>query len=151
MLILNYVLFVCFINLCNSFTLKQISTNFLSRYRRNQLNMGCDYYIDKDLQIYYYDDGEVSYINLEREKSYYWFISTLDEDEDGYDDEFAEYIKQTLEPSMKPIVIYSNNTFHKLSFENKYKQMIECDINRFNKTLNDVEKIIKVENRYQRW
>jgi hypothetical protein len=113
--------------------------------------MGCDYYIDKDLQIYYYDDGEVSYINLEREKSYYWFISTLDEDEDGYDDEFAEYIKQTLEPSMKPIVIYSNNTFHKLSFENKYKQMIECDINRFNKTLNDVEKIIKVENRYQRW
>jgi hypothetical protein len=112
--------------------------------------MGCDYYIDKDLQIYDYNDRELSHINLEHEKGYYWFISVLDEDEEGYDDEVAQYKKQALEPTMKPIVIYSNNTFHKLSFENKYKQMIECDINRFNKTLNDVDKIIKVENRYER-
>jgi hypothetical protein len=51
---------------------------------------------------------------------------------------------------MKPIVIYSNNTFNKLSFENKYKKIIETEIEIFNKTLNDVYKIIKIENRYER-
>ena len=150
MKIFNYFLFVCFINLCNSFV-KQITPIFLSRYLRNKLNMGCDYYIDKDLHIYDYNDIEISYINVEHERGYYWFISTLDEDEDGYDAEYAEYIKQKLEPIMKPIVIYSNNTFNKLSFENKYKQIIENEINIFNLTLNDVKKIIKVENRYERW
>ena len=149
MQIFNYFLFVCFINLCNSFV-KQITPIFLSRYRRNKLNMGCDYYIDKDLHIYDYNDIEISYINIEHESGYYWFISTLDEDEDGYDDKVAQYKKQALEPTMKPIVIYSNNTFNKLSFENKYKEMIEIEIKRFNKTLNDVDKIIKVENRYER-
>jgi hypothetical protein len=112
--------------------------------------MGCDYYIDKDLHIYYYNDTEISYINLEHEMGYYWFISTLDEDEDGYHDELTQYKKQILEPSMKPIIIYSNNTFNKLSFENKYKQFIETGIKIFNKTLNDVNKIIKIENRYER-
>ena len=149
MQIFNYFLFVCFINLCNSFV-KQITPIFLSRYRRNKLNMGCDYYIDKDLHIYDYNDIEISYINIDHERGYYWFISTLDEDEDGYDDKVAQYKKQALEPTMKPIVIYSNNTFNKLSFENKYKEMIEIEIKRFNKTLNDVDKIIKVENRYER-
>ena len=149
MQIFNYFLFVCFINLCNSFV-KQITPIFLSRYRRNKLNMGCDYYIDKDLHIYDYNDIEISYINIEHERGYYWFISTLDEDEDGYDDKVAQYKKQALEPTMKPIVIYSNNTFNKLSFENKYKEIIEIEIKRFNKTLNDVDKIIKVENRYER-
>ena len=130
MQIFNYFLFVCFINLCNSFTLinKQITPNFLSRCCRNKLNMGCDYYIDKDLHIYDYNDNEISYINLEHERGYYWFSSLFDEDEDGYDKELAKYIETRLEPSMKPIVIYSNNTFHKLSFENKYKKMIEDDI-----------------------
>ena len=52
---------------------------------------------------------------------------------------------------MKPIVIYSNNTFNKISSENKYKKIIEDDLKFFNKTLNDVNKIIKIENRYERW
>ena len=51
---------------------------------------------------------------------------------------------------MKPIVIYSNNTFHKLSFENKYKKIIDYDLNLYNKTWNDINKIIKVGNRYKR-
>lgn len=69
MQILSYFLFVCFINLCNSFSLtnKQNTPNFFSRYRKNNLNMGCDYYIDKDLQIYDYNDIEISYINVEHE------------------------------------------------------------------------------------
>jgi hypothetical protein len=129
----NYFLFVCFINLSNSFTFinKQIRPYFLSRDSRHKVNMGCDYYIDKNLHIYGYNDEEISFINLEHERGYYWSISLLDEDEEGYDKELGEYIKQKLEPNMKPIVIYSNNTFNKLSFENKYKKIIEDDIKFF--------------------
>jgi hypothetical protein len=116
----------------------------------NKLNMGCDYYIDKNLHIYGYNDKEISYITIEHERGYYWFMSVLDEDEDGYDAELAQYIKDLLTPSMKPIVIYSNNTFTKLSFENKYKKIIEDEIKIFNITLNDVKKILKIEDRYER-
>ena len=112
--------------------------------------MGCDYYIDKNLHIYDYNDNEITHINVEHERGYYWFVSLLDEDEDGYDKEYAEYIKDQLTPSMKPIIIYSNKTFNKLSFENKYKKFIEDDIKIFNKTLNDVKNILKIENRYER-
>ncbi len=152
MYIFNYVLVGFFINLCNSFILihNQINSNFLLQHRKNKLNMSCDYYIDKDLHIYDYNNKEISYINIERERGY-WIISALDEDEDGYDEQNIQYKKQYLQPSMKPIVIYSNNTFNKLSFENKYKKIIEGELEIFNKTLNDVYKIIKIENRYERW
>ena len=153
MQILNYFLFICFINVCNSFTLinTKYFPTFLSRDCRHKLNMGCDYYIDKNLELYDYNDTMFSYINLEHERGYYWFSSLLDEDEDGYDTELAQYIKHILEPNMKPIVIYSNNTFNKLSSENKYKKIIEDDLTFFNMTLNDVSKIIKKENRYEWW
>jgi hypothetical protein len=111
--------------------------------------MSCDYYIDKNLHIYDYNDRVISYINVEHEKCYYWFFSSLDEDEDGYDAKVLKYKTQNLEPIMKPIVIYSNKTFKKLSFENKYKKIIESEIELFNKTLNDVNTIIKIENRYE--
>ena len=155
MRIFNYFLLICFIKLCHSFTLinpmKKYYPNFLIR---SKLNMGCDYYIDKDLQIYYYNDNDndiiFSYINLQRERGYYCFMSVLDEDEDGYDTELAQYKEQILESSMKPIVIYSNNSFNKVSFENKYKKIIEPELKIFNKTWNDVKKIIKIENRFER-
>jgi hypothetical protein len=113
--------------------------------------MGCDYYIDKNLEVYDYNDKEFLWINLEHEKGYYWFSSLLDEDEDGYETEFATYIENILKPNMKPIVIYSNNTFNKLSSENKYKKIIEEEMKLCNKTWNDVSKVIKIENRYERW
>ena len=152
MQICNYFLFVCFINLCNSFTIinTQIRPNFLSRDCRYQLNMGCDYYIDKDLHIYDYNDRVFSYINVEHERGYYWFVSPLDEDEDGYDAELAQYKKDKLTPYMEPIVIYSNNFFNKLSFEYKYKKIIEDELMLLNKTWYDVNKIIKCETRYER-
>jgi hypothetical protein len=112
--------------------------------------MGCDYYIDKNLNIYDYNDKIISYINLERERGYYWFTSMLDEDEDGYDAEVAQYKKNKLTPKMKPIVIYSNNTFNKLSFENKYKKTVENELKIVRKTWNDVNKIIKIEDRHER-
>lgn len=152
MQIVHYLLLIYFINLCNSFTLinKKYSPNFISLDYRNKLNMGCDYYIDKDLDLYDNNNMRFLYINLEHRKGYYWFISELDEDEDGYDEEFKKYTEEILEISMKPIVIYSDNSFNKLSFEDKYKQIIQDELKLFNKSLDDVSKIIKTENRYER-
>lgn len=148
----NYFLFICFINVCNSFTLinNQIRSNFLSRHCKNKLNMGCDYYIDKNLCVYDQNDIQISYINIEHERCYYNFVSLLDEDEDGYETEFSTYIENLLNKEMKPIVIYGNNTFNKLSSEIKYKRMIEEEIKLFNKSWNDISKIIKTEYRYER-
>jgi len=112
--------------------------------------MGCDYYIDKDLHIYYNNDVIISFVNLEHETGYYLFGSSLDEDEDGYETEFARYIQKTLEPRMEPILIYDNNSFQKLSFENKYKTRIERELNALNKTFDDVSQIVKIETRYER-
>ena len=150
--ILHYFLLLSFVNLCNSFTMtnKKIYNNFISHNYICKLNMSCDYYIDKDLDVYDNNNIIFSYINLEHERGYYWFGSLLDEDEDGYDNELSQYIKNTLEPNMKPILIYSNNTFVKLSYENKYKKLIEDDLKLYKKTWNDIKKIIKVENRYER-
>lgn len=50
---------------------------------------------------------------------------------------------------MEPIVIYSNNKFHKLSFEKRYKKLVEDKLKLSNKSLNNVSKIIKIENRYE--
>ena len=115
--------------------------------------MGCDYYIDKDLDIYDYNNVIFSSINISKERGYYWFVSTLDEDEDGYDKEYVEYVEykeNILQPHIEPILIFSNKTFNKLSFENKYKKIVENELQIYNKTWNDVNKIIKIENRYER-
>jgi len=142
-------LFISFIHLCNSlsFIIKKHSPSFMSRHK---LNMGCDYYVDKDLHVYDNNNDIIAYINVNHEPRYYWFVSSLDEDEDGYDGEFAQYRENTLEPSMKPIVIYSNNTFNKVSFENKYKTIIENELKSLKKTWSHVNKILKIENRYER-
>ena len=146
---ISVFLLISFITLCKPFILayKKYSPNFISQHK---LNMGCDYYIDKDLELYDNNNNIFSHINLKHERGYYWFVSVLDEDEDGYHDEYALYIKQRLEPSMKPIVIYSNNSFNKLSFEHKYKEIIDNELKCLNKTWNHVNNIIKIENRYER-
>jgi RNase P/RNase MRP subunit p30 len=51
---------------------------------------------------------------------------------------------------MKPIIIYDNNNFNTLSFERKYKSLVEDKINERNKKWSDIKKIIKVERRYER-
>jgi hypothetical protein len=112
--------------------------------------MDCNYYIDKDLDIYDYNNTIFSYINLPLKNGYYWFTSMLDEDDDGYDEEHTKYIENLLEQNMKPILIYSNNSFNKLSFEKKYKEIIEDEIILFNKTWNDISNVIKIEHRYGR-
>ena len=150
MYILNYLLFISFINFYNSFSLIKNYHNLIFQQNNIKLNMGCDYYIDKSLYIYDHENKLISYIRLEHNKGYYYYHSLLDEDEDNYEKDYDEYIKDQLEPSMKPIVIFINNTFSKLSFETKYKKLIDYELNLSSKIWNDVNKIIKKEGRYER-
>jgi hypothetical protein len=124
---------------------KKNTAIFISRHNL-KLNMGCDYYIDKSLYIYDYQDKTLSYINLEKTRGYYWYCK--DEDEPDYD--YDAYIKEILEPSMEPIIIYINKSFTKLSFEKKYEKLIDYELKICNKTWDDVNKIIKEEERYER-
>ena len=112
MQLLNYLLLICFINFCNSFTL--INKKYiLSQDCKHKLNMGCDYYIDNNDINDNNDNNDsiISYINLYNEHDYCWVGSLLDVDEDGYDQNLTQYIKDTLDPNIKPIIISSNNTF----------------------------------------
>jgi len=109
--------------------------------------MGCDYYIVKSLNIYY-NDTDYLVIELQRERGYYYF--DYDEDEDDYEDKVKEYITKCITPQMKPIIIYMNEHFNKESFELKYKNIIENEINNAGKKWCEITKIIKVEERYER-
>jgi hypothetical protein len=108
--------------------------------------MGCDYYIVINLYIYF-NDNEYNYltIELERHKGYYSY-DDYDEDEEKLD----EYTKSILRPTMKPMIIYDNESFKKISFERMYKSLVEDKINEHNKKWCDIKKIIKVERRYER-
>lgn len=80
MLFMNCFLFICFMNLCKSFSTSNlfsssssfnlINANIISR----DYTFNCDYYIDTDLQLYDYNDSLLSYINLYREKNITVFI-----------------------------------------------------------------------------
>lgn len=146
MQILNYFLIFCLINLRDSFIF--INKKF-NKYNNYNINMGCDYFIDKDLQLFD-KDRLFSIINLDHQKGYFFYSPILDEDEEGYDNEFSNYLEDILKPRMEPILIYIDNSFKKLSFEIKYKKIIDNHLNLYNKTLSDVTKIIKIENRYER-
>ena len=51
---------------------------------------------------------------------------------------------------MKPIIIYIDNNFKNINFENKYKHLIENEINKYNIKWCEITKIIKEENRFER-
>jgi chromosomal replication initiation ATPase DnaA len=85
---------------------------------------------------------------VESDWKFFYFVPMLDSDQDGYNKEYDEYIKYKLTPHMQPIIIYINDTFVKPAFENKYKQLVEDNIKEYNKTWNDITKIMKVEERY---
>jgi hypothetical protein len=143
MVSLKSLLLFSFISLYNTFL-----TNFNipnpNKLKYN-LNMGCDYYIDKSLYFYDFENIQFTFIHLERDRGYYSYYK--DEDEPNYDFDYQLYKLKTLTPSMEPIVIYSNYSFSNLSFEQKYKKLIEHELNNCNKKWNDINIIIKKEER----
>jgi hypothetical protein len=121
------------------------------------MKTGCDYYIEQNLYIYY-NDNKCNYINLYKDDAYYTDLY--------YDDNFnidilndAEYmlrlekIKQYhLVPKKSPILIYSDHTIIDTYLLNKYKYRLESKIiNNDYKTWRDVDKIVILEERYERY
>ena len=111
--------------------------------------MGCDYYIEKKLVIYYKDSSNCSYINLSHEKGYFYDLN-YDEDEKDYENKYNEHINEQLKPNMKPIRLYIDNNFINEIFEKKYKKIINDELKISNRKWEDIKKIIKKESRYER-
>jgi hypothetical protein len=116
--------------------------------------MGCDYYIVKELEIYFkYSIFPQIRIELERNMGYFDF--DIDSDDPNYEELEEKYINNILTPSIKPIIIYMN-TFINNEYETKYKNMINNRLKKYNETneqnkdWDDIPKISMVERRYER-
>jgi hypothetical protein len=115
--------------------------------------MGCDYYIIRYLKVTFEDSTSFD-IELERDRGYFDFY--MDEDEPNYEEKYREYIQSVLSNEMKPIVIFKDKEFSTLFLENKYKLLIEEELNSFNKNRDlkmewtNIKKIVKKESRWER-
>lgn len=158
MILFTCFTFILFCNLCYSFRF----TNYMNNKMNNRLNMGCDYYIEKNLYIYY-NDNSMNCISLCRDRRYYyeiyddtaWNITDDDTawnitDDDSYKIRWEKLKKVHLKVKSLPITIYSNNSFNKSSFSKKYKTIIEIEIQNCCKKWYDVTKIELGEKRYER-
>ena len=111
--------------------------------------MGCDYYIVKALEIDFNRSIFSHYIDLERNVGYYYDFN-LDEDDPNYDELEREYIQNILKSGMEPILIYDGEDFTSKKLELKYKEVVEKELLKCEKTWKDVRKICKIEYRYER-
>jgi hypothetical protein len=119
----------------------------------NKLYMGCDYYIEHNLRIYY-NDNNIYTINLNRERGYYSdyddFIMNLRNEANGIStrEKMKEYY---LTPKAIPFLIYTNHSFVNTYVSDKYKAQLEFEMmNNDYKTWNDIKDIVILEERYER-
>ena len=157
------ITFLYFIGLSNSFNFIKLN----SRIYKSNIYMGCDYYIEQNLYIHY-NDNSVEYINVQRERAYYTDmrddLNIINEDDlslqktdytEIYNNLKLEWdkIKQAhLEPKEPPLLIYINHTFINEYLSNKYSHRLEFEmINNDYKTWDDINKIILLEERYERY
>jgi hypothetical protein len=134
-------IFICiFLKSINSFL---FYNNVINNFNKKLL-MSCDFYIEKNLNIYYHNNDIFSSINLEKTKGYFWSYGG-DKDEYDYQYQIEELKKEQLKPLINPIIIYNKNKFIISSFEEKYKTMIENHIKEFNKNWSDIKLIVKKE------
>jgi hypothetical protein len=127
--------------------------------------MGCDYYIEKLLRIYYNIGNESNnetnstnstnnitnnYLDIELTKEKGYFNDDFfDEDEEDYEEKITEFRQKCLIPSIEPITIYKKNFFIKPLFETKYKNLIENEINKNNVKWTYITIVLKLEERYK--
>jgi hypothetical protein len=108
--------------------------------------MGCDFYIYKKLYIYY-KNKEKMMITLSSNQG--WFYDcNLDSDEVNYEKKLKKSENEQLKPSHDPIIIYKDDSFINKNLEIKYKEFIEDSL-KINWT--DIDKIVKVEERWERF
>jgi hypothetical protein len=131
--------------------------------------MGCDYYIHSYLEIQHING--ISYYEFPTIRGYYCDlecgICDSDDDENDYYYNSPEYkilyenMKKICLTPRKPIVIYSNNTFIRPRFQDKYLPIIQDKINKkyVNKyssykdtgTFTNMGQVIKVTKKEERY
>jgi len=116
--------------------------------------MGCDYYIEKNLYIYY-KDNSIGYINLKKDRGYFYEIHhdmTVDLSLYNSSVEVRNILKKYhLEPKEMPCLIYSHGNFTNKDLSKKYKMILEYEMmNHDYKTWDDINHIVVIEERYKR-
>ena len=118
--------------------------------------MGCDYYIETNLCIFYKDNTS-NYVNLIRDRGYFTdcddFIMNMEQRVSLKNNKMTEWekIKQFhLLPRTLPIIIYTNHSFTNNYLLNEYKEIIEFEMtNNDYTTWDDIKEIVILEERYE--
>lgn len=106
--------------------------------------MGCDFYIYTYLYVYFENKLSNIPIRLNTEKCYF-YVS-----ENATDQEYEQEVVRQLIPR-EPILIYANNKFENITFEIKYKEIIQKQLKEIDKFWENISIIQIVENRIERF
>jgi len=149
MFFLKLLLFLFSINLHYSFKI----ISYLNRNPYNKLFMGCDYYIEQRLCIFY-NDNSCYCINLKRERGYYTDYDDFVMNRNTQTNNLIEWEKiqqHHLTPTASPFIIYTNHSYINLYVANKYESMVEFEmIHNIDKNWDDIKDIVVYEERYER-
>ena len=113
----------------------------------NPFHISGEFFIEQNLHVHYKNELAYSIINLTR-KTRSYNTDMYDEDSPDYDKNMEDYIQRNLKPYTEPIVIYSDSAFLKTLYIEKYKNVVQGKLNRDRKKWVDVDRILKVEDRY---
>jgi len=102
-------------------------------------SMGCDYYIVKSLLINYATADEEYYFYIEIDRAGNYFL-TFSQDDDDADEQIDRCLKAN-----PPIDIYANGQFIKQKYEEKYKELINREINETHHSCPSFASITKIK------
>jgi hypothetical protein len=111
--------------------------------------MGCDYYIQTDLVIIYYDNkGALSSITTNRqiEKRYIIYIQNEDSDDDQETQhkKWREELNRCIEQNSYKKILYNDDKWIQDSYEKKYS-------NELKKMSPRINKLVKIYKDYTAW
>ena len=106
--------------------------------------MGCDFYIYTYLYVYFENKLSNIPIQLNCEKCFFYDSPYITEED------YEEDIDRQLIPR-EPILIFANNKFENSTFEIKYKEIIQRQLNKIDKKWENISIIQIVENRIERF
>lgn len=111
--------------------------------------MGCDYYVQSDLVIEYYDNkGALSSITTNRkiEKRYITYIQDEDSDDDPetQNKKWREELNRCIEKNSYEKILYKDDKWIQDSYEKKYSKEIKILYPR-------IHKLVKIYKDYTAW
>ena len=150
MFFLKFLLFLFSINLHYSFKI----ISYASHKSHNKVFiMGCDYYIEQRLCIFY-NDNSCYCMNLKRERRYFTdyddFIMNINPQNSNLT-EWEKIQQYHLTPNTSQVIIYKNHSYINEYVANKYEAMVEFEmIHNIDQNWADIKDIVVYEERYER-